>query len=213
MTHGPTRSLGIAIAFLASLAASPASTDEAGSSNAPIAEAASAPTGGRPGGVSRPTVETFRLIHERNIFDPNRASRASRSRRNSETPRTVRTESFTLVGTLIHEKGSFAFFDSSTSDYRKTVPIGEKLAGYQIAEIASSGIKMVAAGGTNDLPVGAQMRREDEGEWKMSLPAASRRPLSVASGSSTVKAEDASFAEEAELLKRLMQKREQELNK
>src|SRR5262249_37876073 len=47
--------------------------------------------------AARPDYQTFRIISERNIFDPTRSSRSSRR---PEGPRPARVESFALVRTL-----------------------------------------------------------------------------------------------------------------
>ncbi len=115
---------------------------------------------------------SFRLITERNIFNPRRyARRDARERRPA-----ARIESFALVGTMSYEKGPFAFFEGSRSDYRKAVKPDDSIAGYAIKEIASSYVKL--ANGTNEikLPVGMQMRREEEGEWQVSAIAEAPAP-------------------------------------
>ncbi|HKI71490.1 MAG TPA: hypothetical protein VKA81_03870, partial [Verrucomicrobiae bacterium] len=55
---------------------------------------------------ARVDYQTFRLISERNIFDPNRSSRSGGVSRSRPTI----AESFALVGTLSYEKGNVAFF-------------------------------------------------------------------------------------------------------
>src|ERR1041385_6179537 len=63
---------------------------------------------------SRLHFSSFRIITERNIFNPRRSARyvpTERTRRPS-----TRTDSFALVGTMSYEKGFFAFFDGSSSE-------------------------------------------------------------------------------------------------
>src|SRR5439155_21439289 len=79
---------------------------------------------------ARVDYQTFRLISERNIFDPNRSSRSGGVRRSRPTI----TKSFALVGTLSYEKGNVAFFVGTDSSYRKDVETGDVIAGSKIAE-------------------------------------------------------------------------------
>src|SRR6266508_2608999 len=69
--------------------------------------------------VEKVDLQSFRVISQRNIFNPNRSSRGDRSERRRDPERRVRTESFALLGTMNYDKGWFAFFDGSSSEYRR----------------------------------------------------------------------------------------------
>jgi hypothetical protein len=112
-----------------------------------------------------------------------------------------------LVGTFQSEKGSFAFFDGSRSEYKTVQPVGGAIVGYKIASISNDGIKLATDAKNVELLVGMQMRR-DEGEWEVVgngrvEPSTSRTPNDSASGISS--------AEESDVVKRLMEKRERDL--
>jgi hypothetical protein len=151
---------------------------------------------------------SFRIVSERNIFNPNRASRSGRA----AAEKAVKTESFSLVGTLRSEKDDFAFFDGSSSQYRKVLQANQSIAGYKIAEIAHNEVKLVSSNQQLRLAVGIAMKRQDEGEWKPgSRPASGEQAR--AAGSSEEKVEPSSSSEENEVLKRLRQRRDQEEKK
>jgi hypothetical protein len=105
----------------------------------------------------------FKIITDRNIFNPRRYARAGRR----ESRPTARHETFTLVGTMTYEKGPFAFFEGTSSDYHKVLKPAETIAGYTVTSIVPPIVKLAA--GTNEvqLKVGMQMRREEEGEWQV----------------------------------------------
>ncbi len=149
--------------------------------------------------------QAFRILTERNIFDPNRSSDSGRP---SEPKRAARVESFALVGTLSYEKGDFAFFDGSGSAYRKALKSGDTIAGYRIAEITADHVKLEADGKQVELGVGVQMKKQDEGEWQL---AGRAETLTASATASNAKTENGSGGEESDVLKKLMQKREQEL--
>jgi len=154
---------------------------------------------------ARVDYQTFRLISERNIFDPNRSSRSSGVRRSRPTI----AESFALVGTLSYEKGNVAFFVGTDSSYRKDLKTGDMIAGYKIAEITANRVKLMADNQVVELGVGMQMRRQDAGEWQL----AGRAESFSDSSATTVSAGKTDAAEGAasDVLKKLMQQREQEL--
>ncbi len=158
--------------------------------------------------MARPDYQSFKIITDRNIFDPNRSSRSSRT--GTERPRPARIESFALVGTMSYENGTYAFFDGTGSSYRKAIRTGDTIAGYKVADISADRVKLEANGQQIELNVGVQMRKQDEGEWQLAGRAESFGTSSPATAA-TEKTESASGGEESDVLKKLIQKREQEL--
>jgi hypothetical protein len=156
----------------------------------------------------------FQLIVDRNIFDPNRFPRGPGASRVRQAPRSV--DSLTLVGTMSYEKGTFAFFDGTSSDYKKALKLTDSIAGYKVTNITPNSVKL--ASGTNelDLSVGAQLRREEDGPWLLSNQSTSYAATSgssstnAAAGTTTPGSDTASGGTESDILKRLMQKREKE---
>lgn len=108
----------------------------------------------------------FKLLVERNIFNTRRSARYVPS--DQPRARANRTETFALVGVMSYEKGPFAFFEGSRSDYQKVLKKDDTIAGYKIEAIEPSAVKLASPTNEIELHVGMQMRREDEGEWQMS---------------------------------------------
>jgi hypothetical protein len=161
---------------------------------------------------ARLDLQSFRIISERNIFNPNRSARRRESSRSErEAERRARVDSIALLGTMNYEKGWFAFFDGSSGDYRKTLQPGDNIAGYKVAEIAPNHIKLEPTS-TNNLPVelrvGSQLRRQEDGPWEVS-----ERLETFTASVATSSTETNSSAGETDIIKRLMQQREQELQK
>jgi hypothetical protein len=160
---------------------------------------------------------SFRLITERNIFDPNRYAHTSRSVR--RTANNNRAPAFSLAGTMTYQSGMLAFFDGTDPDYRRVLSQNGIIAGYRVMEITLHGVRLESAGKTNVMKVGMQMRQESKGEWQLSdasdLPA-----IPTESTNSAISATDetpeatrasGSDSEPNDILKKLMQQREQEL--
>jgi hypothetical protein len=160
------------------------------------------------------------FITDRNIFDPNRYSHSS-SGPATYRPKVSRSApAFTLVGTMNYEKGMFAFFDGNNSDLRKVLYESDSnsIAGYTVAEITLTGVKLQTADKKQSvqLKIGDMMRQEGS-EWRLAETGVS--PAFTSEGNAPP-AEDASPAADSvpssasapnDILKKLMQKREQEL--
>lgn len=169
----------------------------------------------------------FAIISERNIFNANRVGAVRISSGSSRRP--PRVESFTLVGTMAYEKGVFAFFEGSSSEFTKVIQAEGVIAGHKLADILASSVKLEADGKLIDLPIGSQMRREDAGTWRVAEVAAGSTGGESSSSSSRRNGDSASrrsatpepagkapataapsSAEQSEILKRLMERRERE---
>lgn len=157
---------------------------------------------------------SFKVVVDRNIFDPNRYPRGPGARGPTTKPKVV--SSLKLVGTMAYEKGIIAFFDGSSSDYQKAVKLTEVIAGYKITNIAPNGVRL--ASGTNELElsVGAQLRREEDGPWQLSNQpevATASSASSTSGGTSAASAGGSSTlgsGADSDVLKRLMERRAKE---
>lgn len=168
--------------------------------------------------TAAPTTDyaAFKLIAERNIFDPNRSTRPSRRDREPVAARPRPSESFALVGTLSSEKGTYAFFNGSSSEYRKVLRAEERIAGYRIVHITPDHVALEADDGQRvELGVGQQMRREGDDPWRLAGEAGSfESPASPAARPAPAGDAPASVPTDGadDVLKRLLQRRQQELN-
>ena len=196
----------------------PAATNQIASSNAPApVESAKPPpvaaAASRSGGpASKLDEASFAIIPERNIFNANRSGGRVTVASSRRQPR---IETFTLVGTMAYEKGVFAFFEGSSSEFTKAVKAEGVIAGHKLAEIYAGSVRLEADGKQIELPIGSQMRREDAGTWLMreavgsSGGSESASPVSR-SGSGPSASPSAAPANQSEILKRLMERREKE---
>jgi hypothetical protein len=162
------------------------------------------------------------FITDRNIFDPARQPHyyASNTRRTTyrRTTRPTSAPGIMLVGTMSYEKGMFAFFNGNSTDLKKALQAGEKIADYTVTDILPNVVKLESADKKQqlDLKVGDGLRQEN-GKWVFSgageLPAGNSSPAGTASpagGESSTPAAPSSAGEPNDVLKRLMQLREKE---
>ena len=116
---------------------------------------------------------------------------------------------------MSYEKGTFAFFDGTSSEYKKALKLTDSIAGYKVTNIAPNGVKL--ASGTNelDLSVGAQLRREEDGPWLLASQSASYSATPASTGTNAAATRPQLRipplrGAESDILKRLMQRREKE---
>ena len=111
-----------------------------------------------------PSQESFNVIQENNIFNPNRRPEFVRTNRVART----RTPAFALVGTQIYAKGKFAFFNGSDSQYEKVLEPGGIIAGYTVKDVTLTNATLTASGKDISMPVGTQMRNLGQNKWELS---------------------------------------------
>jgi hypothetical protein len=152
----------------------------------------------------KPEFSAFKLINDRNIFDPNRAPH----RPSGTQPAPKIVNSFSLVGVMSYEKGTFAFFDGNSSDYQKAVKVNDLVAGYKVTRIEPNSVDLLAGTNHVELRVGMQLRREEGGAW---IPS-SQSEIYAPSAASTASAhsDSSSNGTDNDILERLRKKREQE---
>ena len=172
-------------------------------------ERAGSTSDGTNGPTGKIDFATFKLIGERNIFSPSRTSRSPAS----EPRRQPKIDSFSLVGTMSYEKGDFAFFDGSGSDYKKALKADDSIAGYKVVEVAADEVTLEREGKTLKMRMGSQMRREDDGAWELKNNARSESAVAASSADGTTSSGDSSGDSGGadDVLQRLLKKREQEL--
>ena len=105
----------------------------------------------------------FKVVADRNIFDPNRYPHTPgrQIHRQSKV-----ADTFSLVGVMSYQKGTFAFFDGTSADYRKVIQAAGSVAGFTLVEVAPDQVRLASGTNTFTVPVGAQLRFE-EGEWTL----------------------------------------------
>jgi hypothetical protein len=149
----------------------------------------------------------FRLVTERNIFNPNRTGRG----RDADEAPPPRTETIALVGTLDSStRGRQALFDSADAAYRKALAEGDTLAGYTVKKIHPDRVELAAGDKTAELSLSQQLRRTAGGEWTIAareLP----RPSAAPSAAAPAAEPPPIPAGASDLLRRLMEQRQKQL--
>jgi hypothetical protein len=148
--------------------------------------------------------EAFRIITEKNIFNPNRVGLT----RATPEARPPRADEIALVGTVELGGQRVALFDSAEVAWRKNVREGETLGDFTVNRVGPEGVDLVRGEQTLTLRVAQQLRRPEGGEW--SVVAAPDSPRADARGGDSSSA-PAIPADASDVLKRLMRQREKQL--
>jgi len=109
-------------------------------------------------------LSAFKIITDRNIFNPNRQPHSRFNTVRSSSARQV-IESIALVGTMSYEKGDFAFFDGTSPEFCKALKLNESIAGFTVAAISTNFVKLAQGTNAAIVTIGTQLRRDDAGNW------------------------------------------------
>ena len=144
-------------------------------------------------GNARIDFSTFKILGERNIFDPNRSSRSGRSNPpTSEAPPPPRysapsvVEAFSLVGTLAYADNQMAFIDGGTAQFKKALRLNDAVAGLKLKSVAASHATFDNDGAEIVLRVGHQLRREDRRAWQVNTQPAAYASAALASSTNSI---------------------------
>ncbi len=164
--------------------------------------------------------DEFRLVVERNIFDPDRR-RWEPKKKIVRLPEAPPVDRILLVGVLVEEATAYCFFESGSPDYRGVATLGESLGDLRIAEIETGEITLAEGERTIKLTVGASLVKEGDGEWQQDSSRLSSVDRDVGNEESETSSETASEAGSqnpagdsggtSDVMRRLMEKRKQEL--
>lgn len=163
--------------------------------------AAAAPAAARDSSVA-PTAQfdNFRLIADRNIFNPNRTGRRERT---EEPPK---TDYLALVGTLESDHGLRAFFDGSDSSLRKALRVGETVDKFKVTKITPNVVDLERDGKTLSMRVGQAFRRPEGADWNISAEQYARPEATAAKVDTSTP--QAIPADASDTLRRLMERRQ-----
>lgn len=173
----------------------------ASSANVPVAKPASAAPAKAT--TTPVTFDSFRLLTERNIFNPNRVGRTI-----AGPAAQPRDEEIRLVGVLDSAQGLFAFFDSPDIAYRQALHEGGPIAGFTVKHIGPDHVELTRSTGSVTLHIGQLLHRPVGGDWSVAAGENIRLAETISPASP---AAHAIPADASATLKRLMEQRQKQL--
>lgn len=78
-------------------------------------------------------LKAFELVYTRNIFNPNRTAKYVTD--DTPTKHVPKVDVVALAGTMVYERGAYAFFSSTDSRYQGVLGPKDEVAGYRISDI------------------------------------------------------------------------------
>lgn len=114
---------------------------------------------------SSPTAEkgynAFKLVRTRNIFDPERRpirtdAPATTNPKSGSSSNSSRVSRITLTGTMVTADRSLAFFSGSQNEF-KVLPVNDKISGFTIKAISAAYVDLEKDGKPYNLAVGKQL--------------------------------------------------------
>ena len=163
--------------------------------------------------------DAFRLMRTKNMFDPNRRP-ARTETASAQRPAPVRenkSSTLTLTGTMVTEGKVLAFFAGTRADYSKVLSVGGTIADCKITAIKATEVEMERGGKPGALAVGHQLQIEGApsdmpAEEPAAASAPGAAPADLAAPACTPAA-PASSNDKSDVLRRMMERREKEMNK
>lgn len=177
--------------------------------------------------------KAFHYVKVRNIFDPNRrrdpaepGSPDSLSAAARDRGSEGRGAPFlALTGVMTRPEKQVGFFTGSSSEYQKVVGAGQTVGDYKIKGVTMAGVEMERDGKSFILPVGSQIRFDAAGAGTIqsfaaesapsvpTLPSGGPPDSSSPSSPSTSSSAPSSGSSPSDVLKRMMERRQQEISK
>ena len=102
----------------------------------------------------RPAYDSFRLVHTRNVFDPDRRPVRPANSAPPASAAPTRLDYAALTGTMLSEDKSYAFFSGSRPEFNKVLGMQGKIANATIAGITATSIEIERDGKRTTVAVG-----------------------------------------------------------
>jgi hypothetical protein len=169
--------------------------------------------------------DDYKLIVERNIFDPNRREvRKNEPDPASVLPQNVPAETVSLVGTLVHrtnkESERVAFFIGSAPGNTLSAKIGDTVAEMKVQSVQMDNVILKSGKTTFEIPVGKGLRRNPGESWKLDenayVPDAAAtmpQPQNQVTRTDTPTESSPPSGSANDVLRRMMERRKQEMGK
>ena len=159
----------------------------------------------------------FRLVRTRNIFEPDRQGAPRAEEQSRPQPTTSRSNFIVLTGTMVTASRTLAFFTGSRPEYARVIPVGEKIADFTLTSITPAQVELEHAGKQIAVVVGGPVPLEgtsDAGVTSEPLPVGvSAPPSTAAPTAATTSSAPAATGDKAEVLRRMMERRQKEMSK
>ena len=154
----------------------------------------------------KPSFNEFRIVLERNIFDPDRRA-PQRDFKRPLREETTPPEQVRLLGVFFNEKEATIFFEGSQSSYNGEWKPGDMIAGFRIGKSQTNGVVLEKNGKKIHLSVGSVMAKTNGEDWQINTSAGYSIPPREKESATTI---DKNIGGANDILKKLMERRRRE---
>tara|TARA_B100001971_G_C18117144_1_gene497467 strand:- start:148 stop:879 length:732 start_codon:yes stop_codon:yes gene_type:complete len=177
------------------------------------------------------SLQDFDILHTNNIFDPNRKPYRPDRKRQDPKPE-PQIDAFTVIGLMAYADRQIAVLSGSSSEYSGTFKLNDQIDNLKLISLDDKAVSFAEGEATFSVDIGTSLRRVDGGAWKESserVRTASKSSSSRSEYSSrgTTRSDenkdsakdsegkeeesDGATDSEAELLRKMMERRRQEV--
>jgi hypothetical protein len=177
------------------------------------------------------SLKDFGILHTNNIFDPNRKPYRPERKRQAPEPE-PQIDAFTLIGLMAYADRQIAVLSGSSSEYSGAFKLNDQIDNLKLVSLSDKAISFAEGEATFNVDIGTSLRRVDGGAWKESSERVRTASKSGSSrsqyssrgttrrGENEDSAKDAEDKEdesggatdsEAELIRKMMERRRQEV--
>jgi len=177
------------------------------------------------------SLQDFDILHKRNIFDSTRKPYRTPRKRQDTKPE-PQIDAFTVIGLMAYADRQIAVLSGSSSEYNGVFKRNDQIDNLKLISLSDKAVSFAKGETTFSVDIGTSLRRVDGGDWKESSERVRTASRSGSSGSqyssrgttrrdenkdsakeSEDKADESDGSEdsEAETLRKLMERRQQEV--
>ena len=177
------------------------------------------------------SLKDFGILHTNNIFDPNRKPYRPDRKRQDPKPE-PQIDAFTVIGLMAYADRQIAVLSGSSSEYSGVFKLNDQIDNLKLISLGDKAVSFAEGEATFNVDIGTSLRRVDGGAWKESSErvrsaSKSRSSRSQYSGRGTTRSDknedsakdaegkedesDGATDSEAELIRKMMERRRQEV--
>ncbi len=177
------------------------------------------------------SLQDFDILHINNIFDPNRKPYQPERKRQEPEPE-PQIDAFTVIGLMAYADRQIAVLSGSSSEYSGAFKLNDQIDNLKLISLSDKAVLFAEGEATFNVDIGTSLRRVDGGAWKESservrTTSKSSSSRSQYSSRGTTRSDenkdsakdsedkedesDSSPDSEAELLRKMMERRRQEV--
>ena len=113
------------------------------------------------------SLQDFDILHMNNIFDPNRKPYRSPGKRQDPKPEPP-IDAFTVIGLMAYADRQIAVLSGSSSEYSGAFKLNDQIDNLKLISLSDKAVSFAEGEATFSVNIGTSLRRVDGGAWKES---------------------------------------------